>query len=61
MPDVYPQNEAEYQAHDDARSLIRAEVVKADPARLKAAKAWAKKLLAAENAEQKAMESVAKG
>lgn len=59
--EMSPKNEAEWQAYEDARALIRAKLIEADPIREKAAKAWAKKMLAAENAEQKAMEAVAKG
>lgn len=42
---VGPIAEAEWEAQDDARSLARAEQIKADPARLKAAQEAAKKLV----------------
>lgn len=57
--DAMPKTDAEWQAHDDAHALIRAEVIKADAKRLKAAKAAAAKILKERAAEQKAMAKVA--
>ena len=51
--------DADYQAMNDARSLMYGEVIRADPERLKKAVEWAKKLAKEENAEAEAMVKIA--
>ena len=53
-----PSSDAEYQASSDYDALVRAEVVRADSKRLKAAQAWGKKVVKARMAEGKAAEAV---
>jgi hypothetical protein len=59
MPNLDLTTDAEYEAHSDAMALMRAAVINGDAARLKAAKAMAKKILKAQAAEKKALEAVA--
>lgn len=61
MTDMMPQNDEEWMAHEDARALIRAVIIKADPERHKRAQEMASKMLKAEKAEQDAMQAVANG
>lgn len=51
--------EKDWDAIWDAETLARAEVIKSDPTRMKAAIAWAKKLVEEEEAEADAMGAVA--
>ena len=45
MASPVPMRERDYEAEEDARSLARAMVIKADPERLKKAKSAAKRIL----------------
>jgi len=54
-----PMTEAEWQAFDDARTLARAETIKADKGRFNKASTAAKRILAEEKEETKAMAKVA--
>ena len=61
MEDISKRSDADWEAIHDANTLSRAELVKGDPKRLKAATAWAKKLVEQEKAEAAAMNKVANG
>lgn len=54
-----PMTEAEWQARDDARTLARAEEIKADESRLQTAQDAAKKMLDEQRDEAKALSKVA--
>jgi len=41
---AHPSGEKQWQAHDDARTLLSAAEVQADKSRMKAAKKWVKQL-----------------
>jgi len=56
---MHQRTEADWEAIWDAQTLASAEVIKGDAERLKAAKAWAKKLVEEETAEAEAMKKVA--
>lgn len=56
---VHNRTEKDWEAIWDAETLARAELIKSTPARLKAATAWAKKLVDEEKAEAEAMQTVA--
>lgn len=53
--------EMDWQAEDDARALMRAKVIMADAARMKAATAAAARIMKERKAEMEAMEAVAAG
>lgn len=53
------QREEDYQAEDDARTLISAEAIKSDSKRMERAQAAAKKMLVEEEARHKAMQALA--
>jgi hypothetical protein len=55
-----PVDDKTWRARDDAHTLAMAEEIKADSARLKAAAAQAKKMLAEKEREAKAMAKLAK-
>ena len=54
-------SEDDWQAEDDARTIARAEAIKADPKRMEKARAAAKKIADRERIEKETMESLAKG
>ena len=58
---VGPASEDDWQAEDDARTIVRAEAIKADPKRMEKARAAAKKIADRERIEKETMESLAKG
>lgn len=55
-----PADDAEYQAMYDYETLVKAEVIKGDPDRVKAAAAWAVKEAEAEDVEKAAEDAVLK-
>lgn len=55
-----PKNDKEWQASDDYRALVRAEELKMDPDRMKAAMAWGEKEREAIEARAEAAENLAK-
>lgn len=57
--DLYPKDDAEWQAKRDFDALVLAEIAKADPARIKAAEAWGKKYMKAKMVEDKAEATIA--
>lgn len=61
LKNVKPENKSEqdYQAQWDAQALVQAEVIKADPVRLKLAKAWAELVVSKEKAEAEAYAKLA--
>lgn len=56
-----PISDREWQARDDAHTLVQSEVIKSDPARLQAAKVQAKTMAEEKAKEKQAMDKVAKG
>lgn len=56
---MHERTDADWDAISDANSLARAFIINSDPKRLKAAKAWAKKLAEEEKIEADAMKTVA--
>ena len=58
---VGPSSEDDWQAEDDARTIVRAEAIKADPKRMEKAQAAAKKIADRERIEKETMETLAKG
>ena len=56
---INPKSEAEWRAEDDARQLSTAKVIEADPARMKAAQAAAKRMAEEKMKEAAAMSVVA--
>jgi len=56
--EMLPDGDDEWEAKWDYDALVRAEVVKADDARLKVAKAWGKKVEAEKQAEMDAAEAI---
>jgi hypothetical protein len=61
LKDIKPENmtSEDYDGRWDAQTLANAEVIKADPDRLKRAIAWAELLSFEENQQAKAMQAVA--
>ena len=57
---IQPADDKDWMARDDARTLALAEEIKANAARLKAAAAQAKKMLAEKQSEAKALDKIAK-
>lgn len=58
-----PENrtDEDWQAISDAHNLAQSQVILADSARVKRARAWAKELVKEENAEADAMNKIASG
>ncbi len=52
-------NEDDWQAEDDARTIARAEAIKADPERMKKAMEAAKRIAERERIEKEAMQKLA--
>jgi len=59
MTNTPKQQEKEWRAQDDARTLVTAKIIQGDPSRLKAAAIQAKKMAAEAKQQATAMEKIA--